>query len=514
MPDASERQRTALKRYVTIAPRVEEEVPPGARMALWRELAAEHGVTVRTLQRRLRRFREAGGLEGLMPPERRADAGSLRALPEEALLAAVRLRREQPERSTRMLVKLLEDLYPKLHGRIARVTLDRHLRRQGMTRRRLRAEGRVLRRFQTPHRNVLWIADFNFPRLQWREGSTLQPVVILAIIDHCTRRVPHLAAHPRRDAQAIEDGLQEAIAGFGLPARWYHDNGSELTSHIVLGALEQLGVRHVASTVGRPEGRGVVERFFRTFEESFLPEMAAKAMVPTLDELNRYLQAWVRESYERTPHEGLGGRTPLQAWEEDHAPLRRPDPVQLSRAFLLREVRRVDKTALISLHRRRFLCPDTLVGAQVEVRYHPTRLEQPVQLWLHDQFVCLAHPYVAPEQVSRQPPPAPQPQGPGLSALDIFDRQRRERLQQALPPTPRGLPFTEAAAAALLDRRLDEQERRWLGETWRRCGGLQAERCDRALTAFISRHGTDQHLLYYLDQIEAAHLRAAREGKS
>ena len=96
MPDASERQRTALKRYVTIAPRVEEEVPPGARMALWRELAAEHGVTVRTLQRRLRRFREAGGLEGLMPPERRADAGSLRALPEEALLAAVRLRREQP----------------------------------------------------------------------------------------------------------------------------------------------------------------------------------------------------------------------------------------------------------------------------------------------------------------------------------------------------------------------------------------------------------------------------------
>ena len=133
--DGPERQRVGLKRYVTIARRVEEEVPPGARMALWRELAAEHGVTVRTLQRRYRRFRQAGGLEGLLPPARRADSGSLRALPEAALAAAVQLRREQPARSTRMLVLLLEERFPELKGRIVRVTLDRHLRRLGMTRR-------------------------------------------------------------------------------------------------------------------------------------------------------------------------------------------------------------------------------------------------------------------------------------------------------------------------------------------------------------------------------------------
>ena len=157
------RQRVALKRYVTIARRVEEEVPPGARMALWRELAAEHGVTVRTLQRRYRRFRQAGSLEGLMPPARRADAGSLRAMPEAVLAAAAQLRREQPARSTRMLILLLEERFPELKGRIGRVTLDRHLRRLGLTRRRLQEAGRVLRRFQSPHRNALWIADFSVP---------------------------------------------------------------------------------------------------------------------------------------------------------------------------------------------------------------------------------------------------------------------------------------------------------------------------------------------------------------
>ena len=79
------------------------------------------------------------------------------------LQAAVALRREQPARSTRSLVLLLEERCPELRGRIVRVTLDRRLRRLGMTRRRLREDGRVLRRFQTPYRNALWIADFSVP---------------------------------------------------------------------------------------------------------------------------------------------------------------------------------------------------------------------------------------------------------------------------------------------------------------------------------------------------------------
>ena len=126
---------------------------------------------------------------------------------------------------------------------------------------------------------------------------------------------------------------------------------------------------------------------------------------------------------------------------------------------------------------------------------------------------------MAPERVPHQnTPPPPAPAGPGPSALDLFDRQRRERLEQtlqaALPVPDVALPFTEAAAAALLERLLDrslnEQERRWLAETWRRCGGLQAPLCERALAAFIRQHGTRQHLVYYLDQLEAAHLHARK----
>jgi len=76
-PGPRDRQRVALSHYAAIAPRIEREVPPRDRMALWRGLAIEHGVTVRTLQRWQRRFLQ-GGLEGLTPPEHRRDHGTVR----------------------------------------------------------------------------------------------------------------------------------------------------------------------------------------------------------------------------------------------------------------------------------------------------------------------------------------------------------------------------------------------------------------------------------------------------
>ncbi|MGC8488361.1 MAG: DDE-type integrase/transposase/recombinase [Clostridia bacterium] len=518
-----DRQQAAASHYAAIAPRIEQDVPPGQRMALWRALAAEQAVTVRTLQRWYERF-VTGGLDGLMPAEHRSDRGTLRALPQAVIDAAVTLRREQPERSGRTLVLLLESMFPEYRGRIVRPTLDRHLRRLGATRRQLGPGQRVLRRFHSPHRNALWIADFVLPPLLWQDGEAHKPAVILGIIDHHTRRLVHFAAHPNRQATAVEDGLKSAIATFGLPATLYTDNGSELVGSLVDGACAKLGIRHIRSGVGLPEGRGAAERFFRTFQDSFLPEMAAKAMVPTLAELNRFLGAWQHEFYEQEPHDGLGGKlSPLAAWEADPTPLRPVDPARLNTAFLLSLERRVDKTALVSLHGVRYLCPDALVGAKVEIRYHPARPDQPPQIWENGRFVQLAFPYVPPEQVPHRPAsPPPSAVGPTLSALDVLDAQRQKHLQANLAvalPAPAGpLPFTEAAAAALLERalgrRLDPQEGRWLADTWRRCGGLDATICDQALGAFIARHGTGQHLVHYLDQIQQAHVRARRGGGS
>ena len=77
-------------------------------------------------------------------------------------------------------------------------------------------------------------------------------------------------------------------------------------------------------------------------------------------------------------------------------------------------------------------------------------------------------------------------------------RSSRQRAGPPRPPCP---------LARRRDRGLEGQERRWLADTWRRYGGLGPDACDRALGALVSRHGAAQHLVYYLGQLEAVHLR-------
>lgn len=519
--DEERRLKIALRRYAAIDRLVEAEIPRGGQASLLRELAAEQGRHPDTLWRWARRFRQRG-LDGLKPPARRADAGALKALAPEMLTLAVRLREEEPRRSTATLIALLERLNPEWQGKIARPTLDRHLRRLGKTRKRLAQPGRVLRRFAMAARNDLWVADFCLPELSFQQGGETHRAILLAIIDHKTRFVPAAAFVPSRQAIFVEELLRRAIAHCGLPRSFFVDNGAELVGSLVAGGCEHLGIRHIRASVGQPEARGVVERYFRTVQESFVPEMAAKGMLPTLDELNRYWDAWL-EFYHGRPHAGLEGRSPRQVWDEDPAPLRRVDPVTVDGAFLLREHRRVNKTALVTWEGRNYLCADALVGERIEIRFHTARHDS-VQIWKDGRFLQVAPRYLPPENVPRQPeaPPRPTPQE---SLLDLLDRERQQALQQRLATLPAAaVPaesphFTEAMAAAMLEqalgRNLEGRELQWLAESWRRSGGWQADLTERAVTAYRARYGPGRHLAYYLEFIGTVHLKARRvEGNS
>jgi len=521
--DDEQRLKVALRRYAAISPLVEAEVPHGAQAELLRRLAAEHGLAPDTLWRWAKRFRE-GGLDQLKPPAHRSDWGKLAAFPAEWLDEAVRLREEEPRRSTMTIIALLAGLHPESQGRIARPTLDRHLRRLGKTRKRLAQPGRILRRFEKAARNDLWVADFCLPELSFQQDGETHRAILLAIIDHRTRLIVAGGFVPSRQAIYVEDMLKRAILHHGLPRSLFVDNGAELVGSLIAGGCQHLGIRHIRAHVGEPEARGVVERFFRTFQESFVPEMAAKAMIPTLAELNRFWDAWLEGFYHTRPHAALSTpgkpRSPQQAWDQDPTPLRRIDPVTVDGAFLLRENRRVNKTALISWEGRWYLCDDALVGERVEIRFHPARPES-VQVWKDGRFLQVAPRYLPPENVPHQPKLAPR-STPHESLLDQLDRDRQALLRTRLaqPEATGGCqhPFTEAAAAALIEqalgRNLQGRELDWLADAWRHSGGWEALITESAVRAYLARYGPGRHLTYYLEFIQTAHLRARRKGGS
>jgi putative transposase len=73
--------------------------------------------------------------------------------------------------------------------------------------------------------------------------------------------------------QAIWRKSDPAWAMCGLPDVLHVDHGSDFTSHHLEYTAVALKIRLVNSTVGRPQGRGKIERFFGTVNTELLTRL-------------------------------------------------------------------------------------------------------------------------------------------------------------------------------------------------------------------------------------------------
>ncbi|MBN2982358.1 transposase [Cohnella algarum] len=165
--DEQARQQEANFRYGLIASLVSRKLDPGEQMALMREIVSHEyetssgqrrRISLRTLERYLKAYRE-GGWEALLPSVR-ADKLTTREIPEDVLAKAIALKQEQPGRSVRQIIAILELAAFVAPGTLKESTLSKQLRRRGVTRKALLNTGwSHFRRFEATHRNSMWQGD-------------------------------------------------------------------------------------------------------------------------------------------------------------------------------------------------------------------------------------------------------------------------------------------------------------------------------------------------------------------
>jgi putative transposase len=212
----------------------------------------------------------------------------------------------------------------------------------------------------------------------------------------------------------------------------------------LLRACAVLGIKLVHSRPRRPQGRGKVERFFRTVRDQFLVEItgqdggpAAGTVVADLAELNRLFSAWVQAGYHRSAHSETG-EPPLARWAQGVPdPLPLPTPAQLREAFLWSEFRTVAKTATVSLHGNTYQVDQLLAGRKVELVFDPFDLTG-IEVRHRGQSFGAAVPFTIgrhahPKAKPEQPGQAPEPTG--ISYLNLIgaahDSQLGERINYA-----------------------------------------------------------------------------------
>ena len=181
--------------------------------------------------------------------------------------------------------------------------------------------------------------------------------------------------------------LKQALLRRGYSERLYVDNGANYRSHQLALVCAKLGMALIHSRPYQPQGRGKIERWFKTVRAQFLTRLSA-ADTQSLAALNRKLWAWVEGEYHHTPHRALEGDTPLERWARRADQVRFPEPeLDLDDLFLFEASRKVQTDRTVSLNGVIYEVEAALVGERVTLRYDPATPGAPVQVWHNGQAV-------------------------------------------------------------------------------------------------------------------------------
>jgi putative transposase len=422
------KRELGLRRYRIIAPLLEEGLARCEKIQIRRLIRSREGLSARTLRRYVAAFKQHG-FDGLLPKSRR-DKGSCKVISEEALKLAAELRQELPARSAERIQQLLaSEGYS-----VARSTLERHLRQQGLSGREIKAEQKqvVSRRFNRVGRNTLWQADLKYgpflpnPKQPYRKIRTY----LIAIIDDATRLVVHGEFYDNQRLPVLEDAFRKALTRAGAPDNLYVDNGKIFVSQWLRLACAKLRIRHLNTKAYSPESKGKCEKFNQTVDE-FIREVQLEKP-QTLERLNELFRPWLSEGYNHRVHSALAGKSPAQAFSQDTKPLRFPSPEALRDAFLWEKSPKVDNAGCISLNGMCYEVGIEYIRKRVLVRYDPFDLSQ-VEVWSEGEKKKLVSPANFGEYNRNVKKPVEELKKASQSRLlRLFASESKKRLKQQL----------------------------------------------------------------------------------
>jgi len=450
-------------------------------------LADHVGVPVRTLSRWAAAYRDGGSVSSL-ERKARSDRGQ-RHLPEDlvTIIEALALRRPAP--TTAFVHRRVTDLahdqglpapsYSTVRAVVTAIDPGlRTLALHGDTAYRDQFE-LVLRRTAT-RPNEQWQADHTLLDVQIldRQHQPVRPWLTVVLDDYSRAVAGYtlLLRDPTAEQTAL--ALHQAVRGKanpawqvqGLPDVLYSDHGSDFTSSRLERVCLDTHIRLIHSRVGIPQGRGKIERFYRTITSELLPHLPGHIphgtngqpiSPPTLStvQLDAALEQFIVGEYHQRPHSETG-QPPGQRWlGEAWIPRAPVHPEDLDLLLLTTATGRVVQRDGIRFNSTRYLSPvlAAYVGETVTIRYDPRDAAE-LRVFHNDRYLCRA---IAPE-LAAGAITLEQLQDTRNRRRRALKQQLRERrsLADSLPPDHRYVPDPAPSPDAALPHRRPHPRRR------------------------------------------------------
>jgi len=319
-------------------------------------------LSAETLRKWLYRYR-SGGIKALENQQRK-DKGH-QQVPKPLADAMATLRADHPKWTlTKVLEKLLDTgIWNGIKP--SRATLYRFATANKLLKAPADPGNRASRSFAFENFGQLWLADFmHGPRL--RDGRGFKKAILHVIIDDATRYVVSARFYFKETVEVLITEMMVAVRRYGICQRFYSDNGPCYASSHLKIVCARLGIHLVHTPPYRPQGRGKIERFFRTVRDQFLGDQIADR----IDDLNRNLNQYLTEYHQRI-HSSLK-ISPLQKRLSGQNACRKlPEVTDIRNLFCMQRKCRVYNDTTIRLNNRIFEVPDAVPGTTVDVFYLP-----------------------------------------------------------------------------------------------------------------------------------------------
>lgn len=373
-----QRQKIADFRYSVVAELCNPYLEDDARRRLIREktnrqyvipCSEKTTISAETI-RNWRNLYSRSGKEGLLPKPR-TDRGRQRSFSDQEAQALIQRLEEKPRlTATAALAQLKNE--GVIRSSIKSSSLSRFIKANNLERKnRLKEkDDRDQRRFgfEYPLECVQADAMHGFPVPDGKGKK--KKAILLAFIDDATRRIVFAEFAFSERSELFEAGIRHVLKSHGKIGILYTDNGSTFVSHQTRRITESLGIILRHSKPYRPQGRGKIERFFRTVRDSFLRPLEEDE-IQSLDQLNHLFKNWLETEYHRQTHSSLG-ITPIDAWLAGCERVKAMDPfIDLDEAFYHKVKRKVYKDSVVSVNGKAFEVPAILIGKKVDISYDP-----------------------------------------------------------------------------------------------------------------------------------------------
>jgi transposase InsO family protein len=296
-------------------------------------------------------------------PKGRLDQGQSRAMDDDTCESLVRLRKELPHTTVVHLIEQMNQRRLVTPGTVLnKTTVYRFLHQNNLMD--LKTSSPVDRRkFEAELPNDLWQSDvMHGPKVD--VDGRQKKTYLIAILDDHSRLIVYARFYLSETLESYLDALENALARRGLPRKLYVDNGPAFRSNHLEYIMASLSITLIHARPYHPQGKGKIERWFKTVRTRFLPHVTTT----TLSDLNAALDRYLNKDYHQKKHSATG-QTPLSRFTSQLHCLRNA-PDNLEDYFRKVFLRKVGKDRTLTLNGRIYEGPVALIGKRVELLYH------------------------------------------------------------------------------------------------------------------------------------------------